>query len=137
LGEASSLARQDGVGDVVEFREGDGEALPFGDATFDLTLSVTVIEEVDAHRMLAEMVRVTKPGGRVAVVARAMDVPLLMNVAVPSALKAKLEARGFMGAIGERGCADASLYRRFREADLTPLTAFPHWTAFSGRRRHG
>jgi SAM-dependent methyltransferase len=136
LGEASALARQDGVNDVVEFREGNAEALPFGDATFDLTLSVTVIEEVDAHRMLAEMVRVTKPGGRVAVVARAMDVPLLMNVAVPSALKAKLQAPGFIGTISEHGCADASLYRRFREAGLTRLTAFPHWTAFSAGDRH-
>src|SRR5262249_52415602 len=135
LGEASSLARQDGVGDVVEFREGDGEALPFGDASFDHTLSVTVIEEVDARRMLAEMVRVTKPGGRVAVVARAMDVPLLMNVTVPSALKTKVEAPGFMGVVSAHGCADASLYRRFREAGLTQLTAFPHWTAFSAGDR--
>lgn len=136
LGEASALARQDGVNDVVEFREGNAEALPFDDASFDLTLSVTVIEELDAHRMLAEMVRVTKPGGRVAVVARAMDVPLLMNVAVPSALKAKLQAPGFIGAISEHGCADVSLYRRFREAGLTRLTAFPHWTAFSAGDRH-
>jgi hypothetical protein len=59
-----------------------------------------------------------------------------MHVAVPSALKAKLEAPGFMGTISERGCADASLYRRFREAGLTRLTAFPHWTAFSAGDRH-
>jgi hypothetical protein len=63
-------------------------------------------------------------------------VPLLMNVAVPSALKAKLQAPGFIGAISEHGCADASLYRRFREAGLTRLTAFPHWTAFSAGDRH-
>jgi SAM-dependent methyltransferase len=136
LGEASALARRDGVNDVVEFREGNAEGLPFGDAIFDLTWSVTVIEEVDAPRMLADMVRVTKPGGRVAVVARAMDVPLLMNVSVSSALKAKLEAPGFMGVVGAHGCADASLYRRFRAAGLTQLTAFPHWTAFSAGDRH-
>ena len=38
------------------------ESLPFSDNSFDVTMSVTVIEEVDADRMLAEMVRVTKPG---------------------------------------------------------------------------
>jgi len=39
----------------------------------DLTLSCTVLEEGDADRMLAEMIRVTKPGGRVAVIVRAID----------------------------------------------------------------
>jgi len=107
--EASALARRDGLSDVVEFREGNAEALPFGDGAFDVTLSVTVIEEVDAERMMAEMVRVTRPGGRVVTVARATDVPLLMNVVLPSAPKAKVQMPGFVGAVAERGCADASL----------------------------
>lgn len=42
-----------------------GEALPFGDATFDLILSNEVIEHVqDDARACAEMVRVLRPGGR-------------------------------------------------------------------------
>jgi SAM-dependent methyltransferase len=43
-----------------------GERLPFPDATFDLVLSNEVIEHVrDDREALAEMARVTRPGGRV------------------------------------------------------------------------
>ena len=73
LQESSALARQEGLGGEIEFREGNAESLPFSDNTFDVTMSVTVIEEVGADRMLAEMVRVTKPGGRVAVAARRVE----------------------------------------------------------------
>ena len=55
-------------------------------------MSVTVVEEVDANQMLAEMARVTKPGGRVAVIARALDRPFLMNLSLPPDLKSKVEA---------------------------------------------
>ena len=57
----------------IAFAEGNAEALPFADNSFEVVMSVTVIEETDADRMLAEMVRVTKPGGRVAVISRALD----------------------------------------------------------------
>jgi SAM-dependent methyltransferase len=50
------------------FRRGDGLALPFGPASFDVALAVTVLLHVpDSDRVLAEMIRVTRPGGRVAV----------------------------------------------------------------------
>jgi SAM-dependent methyltransferase len=49
------------------FRRGDGLALPFAPASFDVTLAVTVLLHVPAsERVLSEMVRVTRPGGRVA-----------------------------------------------------------------------
>jgi SAM-dependent methyltransferase len=136
LKEASALARRDKLDDVVDFREGNAEALPFSNDSFDLALSVTVIEEVEADRMLAELVRVTRPGGRVAVIARAMDVPLPMNVAVSPKLKAKIETPGFVGAVSDHGCADASLYRRVVEVGLAPVAAYPHLTPFSARDRH-
>ena len=42
-----------------------GETLPFADATFDFVFSNEVIEHVvDDRQTLAEMVRVTRPGGR-------------------------------------------------------------------------
>ena len=45
-----------------------GDALPFADATFDVTYSSNVLEHVDAPwRMADEMVRVTRPGGTVVV----------------------------------------------------------------------
>jgi ubiquinone/menaquinone biosynthesis C-methylase UbiE len=50
------------------FRHGDGLALPFAPASFDVSLAVTVLLHVPAgDRVLNEMIRVTRPGGRVAV----------------------------------------------------------------------
>jgi len=46
--------------------EGDVAALPFADATFDLSLAVTLLCFVqEPQRAVAELVRVTRPGGRV------------------------------------------------------------------------
>jgi SAM-dependent methyltransferase len=52
----------------------DGEELPFGDASFDVTLSgMTFGMFPDQHRALSEMVRVTKPGGLVCIGAHGPD----------------------------------------------------------------
>ena len=57
------------------------------------------------------MVRVTRPGGRVAVIARSVDIPFLMNLPLRDELKAKVEAPGMNFAnIETHGCGDASLY---------------------------
>ena len=51
----------------IEFRVGDICALPFADATFDRTLSLLVLHFVpETDRAVAELRRVTKPGGTVA-----------------------------------------------------------------------
>ena len=94
LGEARFLAEKEGINSTIEFRAGDAESLPFDDDNFDVTISITVIEEVDADKMLAEMVRVTKPGGRVGIVARSVDLPSIINLPLSPKLKAKLEAPG-------------------------------------------
>ena len=130
LREAGALARQEGVQDTIEFRDGNAESLPFTDNSFDVVMSVTVIEEADADRMLAEMVRVTKPGGRVAVIARALDIGFPMNLQLSAELKAKVEAPGVIGQISPKGCADASLYGRARHAGLTQIKMLPQLTAF-------
>jgi ubiquinone/menaquinone biosynthesis C-methylase UbiE len=92
LQEATTLARQEGGEHLIEFREGSAEALPFPDNHFDVTMSSTVIQRVDADRMLTEMTRVTRPGGRVAVVGHAHDMPQWVNLPLPPAFKAKIEA---------------------------------------------
>ena len=60
--------RNAGVAGVsVEFREGDAEALPYGDASFDVVLSQ--FGHMFAPRpevAIREMLRVLKPGGRIA-----------------------------------------------------------------------
>jgi ubiquinone/menaquinone biosynthesis C-methylase UbiE len=136
LREATALARKEGAEAAVEFREGSAEALPFPDDSFDITMSITVIEEVDAQQMLAEMVRVTSPGGRVAVIARAMDLPFLMNLRLSAELRAKVEAPGALGSLAAHGCADASLYRRFHQAGLTQVKMFPQLATYDGAERN-
>lgn len=129
LREGKALATKAGLDDIITTRKGSALSLPFEDNHFEVTYSVTVIEEVDADRMIAEMVRVTKPGGWVGVICRAIDIPFLMNAPVEPALRAKLESGP--GSVEEHGCADASLHRRFREAGLKGLVGFPHLTPFT------
>ena len=51
----------------VDFLQGDAHALPFSDATFDITHAHQVLTHIgDPVRALREMKRVTKPGGIVA-----------------------------------------------------------------------
>jgi ubiquinone/menaquinone biosynthesis C-methylase UbiE len=60
------------VGIIAESsNEGRAEALPFPDSSIDVALACAILEEGDADRMLAELIRITKPGGRIGVVVRA------------------------------------------------------------------
>jgi SAM-dependent methyltransferase len=130
LREARQLARREGFGDVIEFRESRAEELPFPDDSIDVALSCTVLEEGDADRMLAELIRVTKAGGRIAVIVRAIDVPAWVNLPLSPELKAKVSTPGLFGAgVAPGGCADASLYDRFSKAGLTQLRSFPQFNA--------
>lgn len=53
----------------MEFIEGDGAALPFADASFDLAGTHRTLHHVpQPERVVAELARVTRPGGRVLVV---------------------------------------------------------------------
>lgn len=66
--EARRLARQSGLGTRVRFEVGNGARLRFRDGTFDATLAITVLLHVaDSDAILEEMIRVTLPGGVVAV----------------------------------------------------------------------
>ncbi|MSR63116.1 MAG: methyltransferase domain-containing protein [Planctomycetes bacterium] len=54
----------------VQFRTGDAFALDFPDKSFDLTLCRHMLQAVpEPERVLAEMKRVTRPGGRLHIVA--------------------------------------------------------------------
>ncbi len=67
LREAGSLLRRHPHRRRVTLRLADGARLPFAADRFDATLAVTVLLHVaDPLAVLKEMVRVTRPGGRVA-----------------------------------------------------------------------
>jgi ubiquinone/menaquinone biosynthesis C-methylase UbiE len=126
LREAAALARKEGLEDSIEFHEGSAEALPFAADQFDATLCFTVLEEGDADVMLAEFVRVTKPGGRVAIIVRSIDMSRWVNLQLPAELKKKVEAPQLLaGNVQENGCADASLYGRMRQAGLVQVKMIP------------
>ena len=62
---ARSKANKAGLGDI-DFREGDAEALPFADASFDVVVSTCGhMFAPDQLKVAAELARVTRPGGRV------------------------------------------------------------------------
>ena len=51
----------------MRFEQGRGEAMPFADATFDRVVAVVAFHHMeDQRRVLREMYRVLRPGGRVA-----------------------------------------------------------------------
>lgn len=137
LREARALASQEGLEGAIAFQVGNAEALLFRDHSFDLAMSSTVMELLDADRMLHEMVRVTQLGGRMAVVVRAVDLRSVVNLPLRPELKAKVEALP-NGVAGPRGCADASLYRRFRQAGLDDVRMLPQWATYmDDARLHG
>jgi SAM-dependent methyltransferase len=121
--EAATLAKAEGVDGTIRFVPGDAEKLPFADASFGCAFSVTVLEECDADRAISEMKRVVKPGGRVGIVVRALDMPQWWNLALPPDITDKIVVPP--QSVAAKGVADASLYRRMRDAGLVDLTCFP------------
>jgi arsenite methyltransferase len=68
---AQANARAEGVAERVEVRDGDARSLPFPDASFDVVLSSSALHNIydagERGTALLEIVRVLKPGGRVAI----------------------------------------------------------------------
>ena len=114
LREAADLAAE--FCERIRFAPGSALALPFADQTFDCIFSVTVLEECDADGAIAEMVRVARPGARIGLVVRAIDIPQWWNLELPAEIRAKAEIPP--QSVGPGGVADASLYARMRRAGL-------------------
>ena len=64
-------AQAEGVKDRVDLQDGDARMIPFPDNSFDIVLSSWVIHnmkaESDRSKAISEIVRVLKPGGRLAI----------------------------------------------------------------------
>ncbi len=128
LREATSLAAEEQLADRITFRLGDAERLPFPDASFDQAFTVTVFEECDAGLALRELFRVVRPGGRVGVIVRAIDMPQWWHLDLPEPIRRKANLPP--QSCGPRGVADASLYRRMRAAGFERVTGFPTLVTF-------
>ena len=132
MSEARALARDKGLSEAIKFEQANAETLPYPDAHFDVVMCTTVLEEGNADRMLAELTRVTRPGGRIAVLTRAIDLDWWANLPVPGELRSRINALGpSTGAgVGDHGCADASLYERLTKAGLTPSMLGPQFAIY-------
>lgn len=66
---ARATTREAGIGHLVDFRVADGRDLPFGLSAFDAAFCRWVLMHVDGpEKVIAEMRRVTRRGGRVVAV---------------------------------------------------------------------
>src|SRR5436190_15387092 len=90
LREAEALAAEEGLAGAIRFLPGNAEAVPFPDGSFDAVFSVTVLEECDADRAIGEMIRVARPGGRIGIIVRAVDLPQWWNLDLPEPIRRKV-----------------------------------------------
>lgn len=90
VAEATRRAAVAGLGERFVYQRGDANALPFEDASFDLVTCQTVLIHVpDPSAVLAEMLRVCRPGGLVL----AVEPNNLANAAVQGTTSAGVSSR--------------------------------------------
>ena len=123
LREAAALAMADRLAETIRFTHGNAEALPFPDHSFDCVYSVTVLEECDAGRAIAEIRRVLRPRGRAGIAVRALDMKQWWNLDLPEPILRRIDTPPY--SVGPAGVADRSLYRRMRDAGFADLVCFP------------
>jgi SAM-dependent methyltransferase len=123
LREAAALAASEDLTEAIRFAPGNAETLPFPDQSFDCVYSITVLEECDAGRAIAEICRVLRPGGRAGIAVRALDMNQWWNLDLPEPILRKIDTPPY--SVAPAGVADRSLYRRMREAGFTDLVCFP------------
>ena len=133
--------RFNGSGLAVEFRQGDAVDLPFDDASFDAARADRVFMFLDdPQKALSELIRVTKPGGRIVITEGDIGTHSVdsFDVATTRTVWAALSDRSPNGWIGRRLRA-MFVEARLRDIDLqlVPIlsTSFAEWNHRLGVER--
>jgi SAM-dependent methyltransferase len=107
----------------VEFHVGDAHALDFPDATFDrCRIERTLHHLADPFRVIAEMVRVTKPGGRIVALEPDWDTAVI-NGADNRVTRLILQAQADL--VVRNGTIGRELLGLFHRAGLVDVVALP------------
>ncbi len=122
---AERAARAAGLAERVRFVHGDAEALPLADATFDVALSeCSLCTFPDKARAVAEMARVLRPGGTIAVAdvvasLDALPAPLRTAAARVACVADARTEDEYAALLRGAGCETIAIERR--DADLLAM----------------
>jgi arsenite methyltransferase len=106
------------AGERASFLLGDAEALPAGDASFDVALSeCSLCTFPDKPRAIAEMARVVRPGGSIAIADVTADL---------DALPVQLRSAAARVACVADACSAGEYATLLRDAGCEPLAIEPH-----------
>jgi ubiquinone/menaquinone biosynthesis C-methylase UbiE len=119
---ATATERSAEAGLPLAFEVGDAHQLEFPDQTFDRVFAVLVLVHVDDPvRVLREMVRVTRPGGRIVVHEPTTGTQSFFGVDV-QATRALIDA---LARQWRNGWIGLQMLQLFRDAGLTNVTVEP------------
>src|SRR5215467_13189020 len=119
---AEARRRASGLDLNISFDTGDAVNLPYEDASFGACRAATVLQHVpDASQVIREMIRVTRPGGRVAALEFDQDSTMLDH---PDRDTTRVILETFGDAMAN-GWIGRQLPRLFRQAGLTDISVSP------------
>ncbi|HUY51014.1 MAG TPA: class I SAM-dependent methyltransferase [Streptosporangiaceae bacterium] len=114
--------------------QADALSLPFAAKTFDHSMSIGVLHHTpDCRRGLAELARVTRPGGRIVVLLYASGTPYHLSYRLTAALRRKIPARSLDQLPGWsipwlRGAVRGFTGQRLDQQQLQRMIADQFWT---------
>jgi arsenite methyltransferase len=123
LARAWQNAERDGFTNV-EFRKGEIEALPIEDASVDVIISNCVLNLVpDKRKAFAEITRLLKPGGRMAVSDIVLERPLPPEVSQDAAayaacISGAIQRDEYLRLLGEAGLTDIAVTKEVDAGEM-------------------
>ena len=119
---AEARQRTASLGPRVSLRTGDAADLPYSDRAFDVCRAATVLQHVsDPARVIQEMARVTRPGGRVGVLEFDQETAFVDH---PDTETTRIILDTFASAMAQ-GRIGRQIPRLLRAAGLTEVTVTP------------